>query len=163
VRVHEVEAATPEDTERLGERLGRAAQGGELIGLVGDLGAGKTCLVRGLARGLEIDPERITSPTFIIVAEHRGGRLTLQHVDLYRLESWTADEPLLREVLYGEGVAAVEWFDRLGDSVGEEFLRIAIGFGPDERRVIRLEANGGRHEALLARVADGLSRLASHD
>jgi tRNA threonylcarbamoyladenosine biosynthesis protein TsaE len=154
--VHEVETATPEETERVGEALGRAARGGELIGLVGDLGAGKTCLVRGLARGLGIDPERITSPTFIVVAEHRGGRLALQHVDLYRLENWSADEPLLREVLYGDGVAAVEWFDRLGDSVGEEFLRIAIGFGAGERRLILLEASGGRHEALLARVVGAL-------
>jgi tRNA threonylcarbamoyladenosine biosynthesis protein TsaE len=155
VRVHEVETASPEDTERLGERLGRAARGGELIGLVGDLGAGKTCLVRGLACGLGIDPERITSPTFIVVAEHRGGRLLLQHVDLYRLESWSADEPLLREVLYGDGVAAVEWFDRLGDSVGEEFLRVTIGLRTGEGRAIRLEATGRRHGALLARLVGG--------
>jgi tRNA threonylcarbamoyladenosine biosynthesis protein TsaE len=157
VRVHEVATASPEDTERLGERLGRAARGGELIGLVGDLGAGKTCLVRGLARGLALDPERITSPTFIVVGEHRGGRLTLQHVDLYRLESWSADEPLLREVLWGDGVAAVEWFDRLGDSAGDEFLRVTIGFTADEGRCIRLEAAGPRHQSLLARVIDGVT------
>ena len=153
--MHEVETATPEDTERLGEALGRAARGGELIGLVGDLGAGKTCLVRGLARGLGIDPERITSPTFIVVAEHRAGRLLLQHVDLYRLENWSADEPLLREALYGDGVAAVEWFDRLGDSAGDEFLRVIIGFGAGDTRIIRLEAAGRRHEALLTRALAG--------
>jgi tRNA threonylcarbamoyladenosine biosynthesis protein TsaE len=152
VRVHEVQTARPEDTERLGERLGRAARGGELIGLVGDLGAGKTCLVRGLARGLALDPERITSPTFIVVAEHRGGRLTLQHVDLYRLESWSADEPLLREVLWGDGVAVVEWFDRLGDAAGAEFLRVSIDFDAGEGRRVRLEAVGPRHESLLARA-----------
>ncbi len=155
MRVHELETATPEDTERLGETLGHAARGGELIGLVGQLGAGKTCLVRGLARGLDIDPERVTSPTFIVVAEHRGGRLPLQHVDLYRLENWSADEPLLREVLYGDGVAAVEWFDRMGASVGHEFLRVTIDFGTGERRMIRLEASGRRHEALLARTVGG--------
>jgi tRNA threonylcarbamoyladenosine biosynthesis protein TsaE len=105
-----------------------------------------------LARGLAIDPERVTSPTFIVCAEHRGGRLPLQHVDLYRLESWSADEPLLREVLYGDGVAAVEWFDRLGASAGDEFLRVTIDFGADEGRLIRLEATGRRHEALLTRV-----------
>jgi tRNA threonylcarbamoyladenosine biosynthesis protein TsaE len=154
VRVHEVATASPDGTEALGERLGRAARGGELIGLVGDLGAGKTCLVRGLARGLAIDPERITSPTFIVVAEHRGGRLTLQHVDLYRLEHWSADEPLLREVLWSDGVAAVEWFDRLGDSAGDEFLRVTFDFAAGRRR-IRLEAVGSRHEALLARAMDG--------
>jgi tRNA threonylcarbamoyladenosine biosynthesis protein TsaE len=158
VRVHEVATTSPEDTEALGERLGRAARGGELIGVVGDLGAGKTCLVRGLARGLDLDPERVTSPTFIVVGEHRGGRLTLQHVDLYRLESWSADEPLLREVLWSDGVAAVEWFDRLGDSAGGEFLRVTIGFDAAEGRRIRLEAVGVRHESFLARVLDGGTR-----
>jgi tRNA threonylcarbamoyladenosine biosynthesis protein TsaE len=152
VRAYESATAGPEDTEGLGEHVGRAARGGELIGLVGDLGAGKTCFVRGLARGLAIDPERITSPTFIVVGEHRGGRLTLQHVDLYRLESWSADEPLLREVLWGDGVAAVEWFDRLGNSAGDEFLRVTIEFAAADGRRIRLEATGPRHEALLARV-----------
>lgn len=156
MRVHELATASPEDTERLGERLGRATVGGELIGLVGDLGAGKTCLVRGLATGLGLDPERITSPTFIVAAEHRGGRLTLQHVDLYRLERWSADEPLLREVLYGHGVAAVEWFDRLGESTGDEYLRVTIGLGAGDARTIRLEANGPRHEALLVRVVDAV-------
>ena len=158
MRVHEVATASPEETEGLGERLGRAARGGELIGLVGDLGAGKTCLVRGLARGLALDPERITSPTFIVVGEHRGGRLTLQHVDLYRLESWSTDEPLLREVLWGDGVAAVEWFDRLGDSAGGEFLRVTLDIGAGDGRRIRLEAIGPRHEALLARMLDEMGR-----
>jgi tRNA threonylcarbamoyladenosine biosynthesis protein TsaE len=153
-----VARASPEYTVGRGARLGRAARGGELIGLVGDLGAGKTCLVRGLARGLALDPERITSPTFIVVAEHRGGRLTLQHVDLYRLESWSADEPLLRDVLWGDGVAAVEWFDRLGDSAGAEFLRVTIDFDAAEGRRIRLEAVGPRHESFLARAVDAMAR-----
>src|SRR5439155_1067581 len=93
---------SPEETEALGELLGRAARGGELIGLVGELGAGKTCLVRGLARGLDIDPERVHSPSFTIVTEYPGGRLPLAHVDLYRLEAPLADPLFLRDVLYGD-------------------------------------------------------------
>ena len=82
----EIATASAEETEALGAALGRAAQGGELLGLIGELGTGKTCLVRGLAAGLGIDPEHVHSPTFVIVHEHHGGRLVLQHVDLYRLE-----------------------------------------------------------------------------
>jgi tRNA threonylcarbamoyladenosine biosynthesis protein TsaE len=149
VRVREVAASTPEETEALGEALGRAARGGELIGLVGDLGAGKTCLVRGLACGLGIDPGRVHSPSFTIVTEYPGGRLSLHHVDLYRLERPRDDELSLREVLYGEGVAAVEWFDRLLPAAGDEVLVITLRYAGRDARTIRLEARGARHERLL--------------
>jgi tRNA threonylcarbamoyladenosine biosynthesis protein TsaE len=153
VSVHEIESARPEATEALGARLGRAARGGELIGLVGELGAGKTCLVRGLALGLGIDPTVVHSPSFTIATAYGGGRLVLHHVDLYRLERPLDDELSLREVLYGEGVAAVEWFDRLLPAAGDEVLLITLrhagrGAGPD-RRLIRLEARGARHARLL--------------
>ena len=135
---------------RAGRPLGRAVSGGELIGLTGELGAGKTCLVRGLARGLGIDPDRVHSPSFTIVTEYRGGRLPLQHVDLYRLEHPRDDEPWLREALYGEGVAAVEWFERLSPAAGDDVLLITLRHAGPERRLIRLEARGPRHERLAA-------------
>jgi tRNA threonylcarbamoyladenosine biosynthesis protein TsaE len=149
VRVREVTTASAEETEALGEALGRAARGGELIGLVGELGAGKTCLVRGLARGLGIDAARVHSPSFTIVTEYDGGRLALQHVDLYRLERPLDDALFLRDVLYGEGVAAVEWFDRLLPAAGDEFLLIMLRHTGGEGRAVRLEARGARHERLL--------------
>ena len=101
--VREVTTASPDETEALGARLGRAARGGELLGLVGDLGAGKTCLVRGLAAGLGADPDVVHSPTFVIATEYRGGRLALHHVDLYRCEPPLVDTLFLREALYGDG------------------------------------------------------------
>ena len=150
MRGREVTTHTPEETEALGEAFGRAARGGELIGLVGELGAGKTCLVRGLARGLGIDPERVHSPSFTIVTEYPGGRLPLAHVDLYRLDAPHDQAPFLRDVLYGEGVAAVEWFDRLGLAAGDdEALLVTLRFTPGGGRAIRLEARGARHERLL--------------
>jgi len=149
VRTHELVVATVEETEALGEALGRAAEGRELIGLVGDLGAGKTCLVRGLARGLGIDPDRVHSPSFTTMTEYPGGRLPLTHVDLYRLEGPLADELSLREALYGEGVAAVEWFDRIASSAGDEALVVTLRYAAPESRAIRLEARGARHERLL--------------
>jgi tRNA threonylcarbamoyladenosine biosynthesis protein TsaE len=145
----EVATASPEETEALGAALGRAAQGGELLGLVGELGAGKTCLVRGLAAGLGIDPARVHSPSFTIVTEYRGGRLPLTHVDLYRLERPHDDELFLRDAFYGEGVAAVEWFDRLLPAAGDELLIVTLRFTASEGRAIHLEARGARHRELL--------------
>ena len=157
MRGSEIETASPEETEALGAALGRAARGGELLGLVGELGAGKTCLVRGLAAGLAIDPARVHSPSFTIVTEYRGGRLPLTHVDLYRLERPHDDEPFLRDALYGAGVAAVEWFDRLPPAPGDELLLVTFRFTTGEGRAIRLEARGTRHRELLDRARGALA------
>jgi tRNA threonylcarbamoyladenosine biosynthesis protein TsaE len=102
----------PAETEALGERWGRAAQRGLVIGLSGDLGAGKTQFVKGLARGLGITA-RVHSPTFTLVNEYGGGRLKLFHLDLYRLE--TRKQILsagLEEYLQSDGVAVIEWAER---------------------------------------------------
>jgi len=151
VRATEVATASPEETEALGAALGRAARGGELLGLVGELGAGKTCLVRGLAAGLGIDPAHVHSPSFTIATAYRGGRLPLTHVDLYRLARPDDEEPLLRDALYGAGVAAVEWFDRLA-APDDEVLLITFRFTPGEGRAIELTPRGARHRALLERA-----------
>lgn len=103
---------SPLETLALGEAWGRTAQRGMVIGLCGDLGAGKTQLVKGLARGLEI-PEPVHSPTFALVNVYSGGRLPLFHLDLYRLES--AEQIIgagLEEYLNPEGVSVIEWADR---------------------------------------------------
>lgn len=151
--IRELTTRSPEETEALGRRLGSAAIGGELIGLVGDLGAGKTCLVRGLAAGLGVDPDLVHSPTFTIHTRYRG-RLPLEHVDLYRLEGGLGDELSLRDVLYGSGVAAVEWFERLLPVAGDEYLVVTLRYTGGDERVIRLEAHGTRHGRLLAALGD---------
>ena len=103
------------ETESLGEEWGRVAQSGWVIGLSGDLGAGKTQLVKGIARGLGI-VERIHSPTFALLNEYSGGRLPLFHLDLYRLE--TREQIIgagLEEYFYQpRGVAVIEWMERWG-------------------------------------------------
>jgi len=106
---------SPAETEALGEKFGRAARHGQVVALSGDLGAGKTQFVRGLARGLEI-PTRVHSPTFTLVNEYAGGRLKLFHLDLYRLE--TAAQILsagIEEFLSPDGVSVVEWAERMAD------------------------------------------------
>ena len=133
---------SPAATESLGEAWGRAAQSGLVIALSGDLGAGKTQLVRGLARGLGVTA-RVHSPTFTLVNEYGGGRLKLFHLDLYRLE--TAAQILsagLEEFLSPDGVAVIEWAERLEDGRwkmedGKMFVRVKIEIVSEtERKII---------------------------
>ena len=110
---------SPAETEALGEKFGRAARRGLVIALSGDLGAGKTQFVRGVARGLGISG-RVHSPTFTLVNEYGGGRLKLFHLDLYRLE--TAEQIFsagIEEYLSPEGVSVVEWAERLKAESGK--------------------------------------------
>ena len=103
--------------------------------LTGDLGAGKTAFVRGLAEGLGIDPGEVTSPTFTLVHEYRGGRLPLIHVDLYRLERADLDEIGLDQDLADKGVVAVEWPERLSRTIkGAMSVRI-VDQGGDHRSI----------------------------
>jgi tRNA threonylcarbamoyladenosine biosynthesis protein TsaE len=104
---------SPAETESLGECWGRVAQPGFVIGLSGDLGAGKTRLVKGIARGLDISA-RVHSPTFTLVNEYGGGRLRLFHLDLYRLETRGQIAAAgLEEFLQPDGVTVIEWAERL--------------------------------------------------
>lgn len=104
---------SPAETESLGEQWGREAQRGLVIALSGDLGAGKTQLVRGLARGLGV-ATRVHSPTFTLVNEYGGGRLKLFHLDLYRLETTEQLHSAgIEEFLQPDGVAVIEWAERL--------------------------------------------------
>jgi tRNA threonylcarbamoyladenosine biosynthesis protein TsaE len=106
---------SPEETEALGERLGRAAQQGLVLALSGDLGAGKTQLVKGIARGLGVTA-RVHSPTFTLVNEYGDGRLRLFHLDLYRLETPTQIVSAgIEEFLSPDGVAVIEWAERISN------------------------------------------------
>ena len=130
----------PEETEALGARLARAMGPGAVVAFTGDLGAGKTAFVRGLARGLGI-PDRVTSPTFTIVNEYEGGRLPLFHFDLYRLGC--ADELFdigWEDYLARGGVCAVEWSERMEELLEPGTIRVDLRRGEDEdRRVITVE------------------------
>ena len=131
---------TPEETEALGARLARALEPGAVVAFTGDLGAGKTAFVRGLARGLGIR-DRVTSPTFTIVNEYEGGRLPLFHFDLYRLGC--ADELFdigWEDYLARGGVCAVEWSERMEELLEPGTIRVDLRRGEDEsRRVITVE------------------------
>ena len=123
------------ETEALGERLAKCLRAGAVVALYGDLGAGKTAFVRGMAKGLDI-PQRVTSPTFTIVNEYEGGRLPLFHFDLYRLGS--SDELFdigWEDFLRRGGICAVEWSENVADALEPDtvFIDIRRGNGPEDR------------------------------
>jgi len=103
-----------EETGDLGRALARGLKGGELVLLEGDLGLGKTVFVRGIAEGLGIAPEDVSSPSFTLVQEYRGGRIPMFHVDLYRIDVSDEVGTLgIEEILTAGGIVAVEWGDKL--------------------------------------------------
>ena len=111
--LHEAqETKSEQETAAVAKALAAQLLGGDVILLSGTLGAGKTAFVRGLAEGLGIDPLEVSSPTFTLVHEYRGGRLTLYHVDLYRLDRAATDDLGLDELGVAGGVLAIEWPDR---------------------------------------------------
>jgi len=129
--LREVETASAEETEAEGERLGRTLRRGDLLLLVGPLGAGKTTFVRGLARGAG-SGDAVASPTFVLVRNYRG-RVPLAHVDLYRLDRAPELRDLGLEELLDEGAVVVEWGDRL-EAPGAKVITIET-LGGDRRRL----------------------------
>jgi tRNA threonylcarbamoyladenosine biosynthesis protein TsaE len=130
-------SSSPEETMALGERLARCLDRGSVVALRGGLGAGKTCLTKGIARGLGID-ETITSPTYTIISEYQG-RLPLYHIDAYRLDGDEDFENLGgEELLYGGGVSVSEWSERIPQSLPENAVFIEILISGGSRRIIRI-------------------------
>lgn len=128
-----------EETSAVGEHLARTLKAGDVVLLFGELGAGKTAFVRGLARGLGASPEDVSSPTFTLIQEY-AGRVALYHVDLYRLEPREIPDLGLDDLVLGDGVVAIEWADRWAarptgaievtiEHVGNEERRILISGG----------------------------------
>jgi tRNA threonylcarbamoyladenosine biosynthesis protein TsaE len=135
--------SNPGGTESLAERLGRLLQPGDVIALVGELGSGKTVFSQGLGRGLEV-PETfyITSPTFAIINEYPG-RIAFYHLDLYRVDSAAEFSELgLEEILYGQGVVAIEWAERLGENLPDERLEVHLAFSNETSRSLTFHAFG---------------------
>jgi tRNA threonylcarbamoyladenosine biosynthesis protein TsaE len=149
-------------TERLGMRLGQLCLPGDLICLEGDFGTGKTCLARGIGKGLGV-VEPITSPTFVLINEHRipNKVLRLYHIDVYRL---TSPHELLglgvEDYIYGDGVCVIEWAERARDVLPRERLWVLLRHIDESRRGLTFAASGERYKTLLAQLkksAFGLS------
>jgi tRNA threonylcarbamoyladenosine biosynthesis protein TsaE len=133
-------AQSEEATADVARALAADVKAGSILLLSGQLGAGKTAFVRGLAAGLGIDPDEVSSPTFTLVHEYRGGRLVLYHADLYRLEKTGTEDLGLEEKRVAEGVLAIEWPDRLTHSLsGATTIDIEV-VDDTTRRIILSEA-----------------------
>ena len=127
------------ETLAIAAELARSFRGGEVVLLSGELGSGKTAFVRGLAAGLGVEPDEVSSPTFVLLTSHPG-RLTLHHADLYRLRGDGDDGELGLEELPGaRGVLAVEWAERLSDVPWPSPLRVTLDHAGDDARRIRIE------------------------
>ena len=132
--------SSEEETEALGSALGAELQGGEAVLLYGELGAGKTVFVRGLARGLGVDSSLVASPSFVILTRYEG-RLALHHADLFRLSGNGDDRELGLEELPGpRGVLAVEWAERLSRSPWARCTRVTLEHAGGDRRRLRIES-----------------------
>lgn len=126
------------ETESLAEDLGASMRGGEVVLLSGELGAGKTAFVRGLARGLGVDPEEVASPTFVLLTSYPG-RLRLHHADLYRLAGDGDDLELGLEELPGaRGVLAIEWAERLSLRPWTRAIEVTLEHAGEDRRRVRI-------------------------
>ena len=152
-----IESPGPEFTRDVGRTIGEHATAGDVFLLTGPLGGGKTCLTQGIALGLGVEGY-VRSPTFVLMTRHQG-RLTLHHVDLYRMggagEAWDLG---LDEQLFGEGVCVIEWADRATELFPEDCLWIDLDYGPHpEQRIITVEfgtpSDDSRFRGTLAQFA----------
>jgi len=148
-----VAARTAAELQAIAERLGRALQAGDVVALIGPLGAGKTTFVQGLARGLDVPSDRhVASPTFALVNEHPG-RVPLVHADLYRVADARELEELGLTDAFDRAAVAIEWLDRFPAAAPAERLEIEIAIEPDDTRTLTFRPKGLRPAALMASAA----------
>jgi len=141
------------ETVRLGKHLGKLLQAGDVVALGGELGAGKTQLIKGLAAGIGIgNPHDISSPSFMLVNEH-DGKIPFNHIDLFRLKGEKEAEELgLDEYFEGKGVTAIEWAERIPSLLPQNLLLVHIRYTGKNARSIEITAKGKRYEELIDRL-----------
>lgn len=138
-----------QETQSIGEKIGRCLVSGQVMALCGDLGAGKTCLVQGIARGLQVLDRYIPSPTFTIMNEYQG-RLPLYHFDVYRLVGPEEMEALgYEEFFYGEGVTVIEWAEKIAPLLPQDHLRVFLFSHSPKIRKLSFESYGEKSGNLL--------------
>lgn len=157
VRTH-----SAEHTRQLGEALAQVLQPGDVIWLRGELGAGKTTLAQGIARGLGVS-EPVISPTFTLIREHRG-RLPFFHADAYRLEGAEQAADLgLQEYFERGGIFAIEWAEHIVDALPDERLEVLLEDGVDEHRRVTITAVGERYEKRMKELEESVASAGFRD
>ena len=143
---------SPEQTQSVGRAMGVHAQSGHVFLLTGELGAGKTCLTQGLLWGLGAD-DYARSPSFVLVSQYHDGRLTLYHIDLYRLSvPEEAFELGLDEYLYGDGVCVIEWANRVPGLFSEKHLDVRIDRLGESTRRLMMSTEDSKYSSVLSAV-----------
>ncbi|HUX01510.1 MAG: tRNA (adenosine(37)-N6)-threonylcarbamoyltransferase complex ATPase subunit type 1 TsaE [Phycisphaerae bacterium] len=152
--VQTIETQSPEETVALGRRIGRAAEAGDCLALVGELGSGKTHFAKGLAEGLGAAAAReVTSPSFVLCREYRDGRLPFYHLDAYRLSGARDLEGIgAEEMLEGDGLAALEWADRAPQILPKDHLQIRFEVTGEQSRRLTFTPHGPRSARLAVRA-----------
>lgn len=145
-----IQSHSVKDTLNIGKRIARHLRQGDIICLCGNLGTGKTVLTKGIADGLGIDREKVISPSFVLIRQHFQGVLPLYHFDLYRLNQ---PQDILglgyEEYLYNEGVAVIEWADKLEHLLPKEFLKVELTLKDESQRMLKFIPVGRRYNELM--------------
>jgi len=143
-------------TRKIGEHFAQRFAGGEIVLLSGCLGAGKTVLAKGIAQGLGIPKDQVTSPSFVLLRIHKG-KFFLHHFDLYRLKS---PEDILslgyEEYFYSQGITLIEWPERLKFLLPKEFLKIKLSPRARNQRLLQFVAKGARYKQLLGKISEDI-------
>jgi len=142
------------ETVRIGKSIGSRLLPGDVVALVGELGAGKTQFIKGLAAGVGIGkPAYISSPSFKLINEYPG-KITLYHIDLFRLEGEKEAEELgLEDYFQGRGITAIEWADKISSLLPEEILWIEIHYTGENTRSLEISGKGKRYEGLVKELS----------
>lgn len=147
-----------DETHALGERVGRGLQPGDVVGLIGELGSGKTTFIQGLAKGLGVNPDAVKSPTFVLMREYTG-RVPVVHMDGYRLDDANSVVWLDLDLVFSPyRVTLIEWADRVAAVLPEDYLEIRFAHKSTNHRTMQLIGHGDRSQAVvnaLAKVSPG--------
>ncbi|MFQ5731508.1 MAG: tRNA (adenosine(37)-N6)-threonylcarbamoyltransferase complex ATPase subunit type 1 TsaE [Planctomycetaceae bacterium] len=150
-----------DETRQIGATLAAALAPGDVVALIGDLGAGKTRLVQAVAEALGVDRADVTSPTFVLIQEY-DGRIPLYHFDTYRLNDLDEFLELGAEELFeGDGVCLVEWADRVADALPADHLRCEIAIAGEQQRILHFTATGPRSQRIVDMLVSSLQAAGS--
>ncbi len=145
------------ETIKIGKVIAGNLKSSDIICLFGQLGSGKTVLVKGIAAGLGISRDKVISPTFVLIRQHYQGKFPLYHFDLYRLDSASSILGLgYEEYFYDDGIAVIEWADRLKYLLPEEFLKVELSIRKNSQRLLKFSAKGARYKKLLRGIHEDI-------